>query len=204
MRKFAVVIAIGAVAVTPFLSQAQTARESSRWSMELNVDGAFPAAKLGDAELDAGLGFGGNVRVRLQRHLLAYAGWEWHHFATDNLIASQELDVEETGYTFGLRFEHPFRGESSADGRALGYWLRAGGTVNHLEIENDDGDLVADTKHGLGWEAGGGLTIPLRDRLALAPGVRYRMLSRDLTIGQTTRSVTLRYVTATVGFTVAF
>jgi opacity protein-like surface antigen len=140
----------------------------------------------------------------LQRHLLAYAGWEWHHFATDNLIASQELDVEETGYTFGLRFEHPLRGESSADGSALGYWLRAGGTVNHIEIENDDGDIVADTDHGLGWEVGGGLTIPLRDRLALTPGVRYRALSRDLALGQTTRSVSLRYVTATVGLTIAF
>ncbi len=204
MRSLAIIMAASAVTLTPLCAKAQLARETSRTSMEFLVDGAFPTNKLGDAELDAGLGFGANIRVRLQPHLLAYAGWEWKHFVTDQLVSTQELDVEETGYTFGLRFEHPLRGETSSERSTLGYWLRAGGVFNHIEVENDDGDIVADTDHAIGWEAGGGLTVPLTARLALAPGVRFRTLSRDLSIGNTSRSVTLSYVTATVGLTVAF
>jgi hypothetical protein len=203
MRTVVAVLAFGAVAVTPWAGQAQPLREASRVSIEVLVDGAFPTSKLGLAELDAGLGMGANVRVRLQPHLLAYAGWEWHKFATEELVASQAVDVEETGYTFGVRFEQPFRGESATTS-APGYWLRAGGMWNHLEIEDDEGEIIADTGHGLGWEAGAGVTFPLGSRLAFAPGVRYRTLSRDLTIASSTRSVTLSYVAATVGLTIAF
>lgn len=203
MRTVVAVLAFGAVTVAPLSADAQPLREASKVSIEVLADAAFPTSKLGDAELDAGFGFGANLRLRLQTHLLAYAGWEWHKFATEELVASQALDVEETGYTFGVRFEHPFRVESTSATRP-GYWLKAGGLWNHLEIEDEDGEIIADTGHGLGWEAGAGVTFPLGSRLAFAPGVRYRTLNRDLTIASTTRSVTLTYVAATVGLTIAF
>lgn len=203
MKTVVAVLAFGAVAVSPLATHAQPVREVSNISIEVLADGAFPTSKLGDADLDAGFGIGANIRWRLQPHLLAYAGWEWHKFATEELVASQAIDVEETGYTFGLRFEHPFSGESNSTS-APGYWLKAGGVWNHLELEDEDGELIADTGHGLGWEAGAGVTFPLGSRLAFAPGVRYRTLSRDLTISSTTRSVTLSYMAATVGLTIAF
>lgn len=207
MRSIVACISIASLALAPLAVQAQSAAEASRWSIEITGDGAFPTGKLGGAELKTGFGIGANVQARLQQHLLAYAGWEWHQFKSDELVASQTIDVEETGYTFGLRFAHPFSGEATTSGGRRfvpGYWLRAGGLLNHLELENEDGDLISDTKHGLGWEAGAGITLPISTRFALTPGVRFRSLPRDLTLGSTTRSVTLNYVMASVGFTFGF
>jgi len=200
-------LVLGALVLAPVAPYAQPAPTASRFSLEVSGDGALPVSKFRGADLDAGFGLGANVRVRVQQHLLAYAGWEWHRFATNELIVASKNDVEETGYTFGLRFEHPFRGDGTADqGRAsgVGYWVRAGGLYNHVEIENDAGTIIGDTKHGLGWELGGGLTIPMTQRLALTPGVRYRSLTRDLTLGSSTRSATLAQVNAMVGLTIAF
>ncbi len=207
MRTFVAALGVASLALAPCAVQAQAAGEGSRWAIEFTGDGAFPTGKLGGAKLETGFGLGANVQARIQRHLFAYAGWEWHRFTSDELVVSQTIDVEETGYTFGLRFAHPFSGEATVSGARRfvpGYWLRAGGLVNHIELENEDGDLISDTKHGLGWEAGAGVTLPITDRVALTPGVRFRALPRDLTLGPTTRAVTLNYVIASVGLTLAF
>ncbi len=96
---------------------------------------------------------------------------------------------------FGLRFEHPFRAGSPTAG-----WIRAGGTYNHLELENSDGDLVEDSGHGLGWELGAGLTLPLSRSWVVTPGIRYRRLNRDLTLESRTVPVELEYLAFEFGF----
>ena len=85
-----------------------------------------------------------------------------------------QLDPEATGYCAGLRFEHPL-GHTS-----LAYILRVGVTLEHIEVEDDEGDLVADSDHGLGFEAGVGVAVPLGEHWRLTPGVRYRALTREL------------------------
>ena len=207
MRTLSSTLLLGSLILSPLTLSAQASPDRSRWSLEATTEAAVPMDKLGVADLSTGFGLGFNLRMRLQPHLFAYAGWEWHRFESDELIVDETSDAEDTGYTLGLRFEHPFKGDAVA-GRArasgAGYWLRLGALVNHIEIENEDGDIVSDTKHGLGWEGGAGLSLPLNNRLALTPGVRYRSLSRDLTLGATTRSVTLGYVTAGVGLALTF
>ena len=66
------------------------------------------------------------------------------------------------------------------------------------------GDIISDTGHGVGWEAGGGLTIPVGNRLMLTPGVRYRALARDLELGGITTPVDLQYVTVALGLAYRF
>ena len=161
------------------------------------LDAAFPARTLAGVDLRTGGGFDANARYRFRLHLAAYAGWEWHMQRTAQLVVGETLDLNDNGYTFGLRFEHPLVARTAG-------WLRAGGLANHIEIENADGDLVQDTGHGLGWEVGGGVTVPIGPRLALTPGVRYRTLSRDLGVGGPTRSSTLSYVTTGIGLAYTF
>ncbi|AHG93261.1 hypothetical protein J421_5726 (plasmid) [Gemmatirosa kalamazoonensis] len=168
-----------------------------RWSAEVSGDAAFPTRTLAGADLQTGGGFGANVRVRLQPHLAAYAGWEWHMQQTKQLLPGETLDLNDNGYTFGLRFEHPIVGTTKG-------WLRAGGLYDHIEVENADGKTIHDSGHGLGWEGGAGFTLPLGTRFALTPGVRYRELSRDITVGGRTRSSTLSYVTTGVGVAFSF
>lgn len=166
----------------------------SRWSAEVDADVAVPTAKLAGAELTTGAGVGANVRFRMQPHLAVYGGWEYQHFGIED---ADDADLDHTGYTFGLRFEHPF-------GSRLSYWLRAGGTASHLEFEDGDGDLISDTGHGLGYELGGGLVVPVGARLRLTPGVRFRSLTRDIELAGGKESGTLSYLAAGVGVQFSF
>ena len=131
-----------------------TIHAQSRWRFEIRGGPAFVTQDLGDAALGTGFGFEGTVGYRFQPHLWAYAGWDWHRFSDEASFAGSENDFEETGYALGLQFEHPI-GQSEA----VALQLRAGGTYNHVEIENTAGDLVTDSEHGLGWETGAALAV---------------------------------------------
>lgn len=170
-----------------------------RWTLELTGGAAVPTGDLGDASLNAGLTFGASVSARVMPHLAVYGGWDWVHVSTDEEVGG-ELDVEETGYGFGLRFEHPLRGEAGFPKVRL----QAGGTYKHIEVEDDEGDLVADSGHGLGFEGGAGLAVALGEQWQLTPMLRYRSLSRDLDLGFGEQSVELQYVTFELGFSRAF
>lgn len=192
MKTWLVGAALVVTIAAPRMAPAQ-----SPFSLEVTGDGLVPTQTLGSADLGTGFGFGVNVRFRFLPHLAAYGGWEWHHNRSDDLIAGRTTDVEDTGYTVGLRFEHPLSERTA-------YWVRAGALYNHIELENASGELVSDTGHGLGWEAGTGLTIPLGARVALTPGLRYRTLTRDLTTGGSAGSVTLSYMTLGAGISFTF
>lgn len=159
---------------------------------------SLPTQDLGNAQLGTGAGFEATVGYHFLEHLSAYAGWGWRHFGTDvdrASFAGIGVDVEETGYVLGLRFEHPLAGAGSP---AL--VLRGGATITHIEVENTNGDLVTDSGHGLGWEAGAGVSLPLGTRWRIVPLVSYRALARDLVIGSITTPAKLRYVGLDVGF----
>jgi opacity protein-like surface antigen len=187
MRRFIT----GTVAVLAVAS-AGMAQAQSPVGLELRGGVALPTADFGAATLDAGGGGGFTINYRFLPHMLAYAGWDWFLLRTDEPFAGADYDVENNGYAFGLQFQHPVL-------KDVGYWVRAGGLYNHIELEDSNGDQIADSGHDLGWEAGGGLRVPLGQHFALTPGVRYRTLSTDLSVGQTTYPVDLSYVTAEIG-----
>jgi hypothetical protein len=174
----------------------------SPFSVELGAGVAIPVQDYGNAELGTGFGFGANVRYRFQPRLSAYAGWEWHHFSAD--LPPSELDVEQTGYTLGLRFENPL-GSARAEGDpSPAWWLRAGVLLAHMELEDETGESAGETDHGLGWEAGAGISWPLTNRIALAPGVRIRMLKREIDMGLGMQDATLTYIAAGLGVVIGF
>lgn len=174
-----------------------SALAQSRFSLDFNAGAAMPTQDLGDAALGTGFGFGAAANLRVMPHLHLYAGWEWHRFATDEPFLGNDYDVEDTGYAFGTRFQHPLSTKLDA-------WVRAGGLFNHVELEDDAGQIVSDSGHELGWEAGGGLGYWISDKVAIMPGVRYRTYSADLTLGQSTVPVDLSYVTAEIMLTYRF
>lgn len=183
------------LAAAALVASATSLPAQQRWTVDLRAAVAAPTQKLATTELDVGLGFGGTVAFRLQQQLHLYAGWDWTHFQADDSFAGSDVDFEETGYTFGLRFEHPFRGE----GQGLGYRLEGGGTFKHIEIEDDDGTRIADSDHGLGYELGAALLLPLGSDWRFVPGLRYRSLDRDFRIGSANTDASLRYLTLELG-----
>jgi hypothetical protein len=169
-----------------------------KWGLEFRPGVDYATEDISDADLGAGFGAELSIAYRFMPHLAAYAGWSYNNFAADQSFAGTDASFEETGYTFGLQFIHPI-GESG-----LSYLVRAGGTYNHIEIENNDGDIIIDSGHGLGWQAEAGLVIPLSERFSLLPSVRYRSLNRDIEIEVASTSVNLNYLSVGVGLSWSF
>ena len=169
-----------------------------KWSLELRPGVNYATKDILDADL--GLGFGAELTIayRFMPHLAAYAGWSYNNFAVDQSFAGTDASFEETGYTFGLQFIHPIGGTE------IKYLVKAGGTYNHIEIENNEGDITIDSGHGLGWQAEAGLVIPLSDKFSVTPSVRYRSLKREITINNVSTFVDLNYVSAGVGLSWTF
>ncbi|HKL18959.1 MAG TPA: porin family protein [Halalkalibaculum sp.] len=173
-----------------------SAQSPLSWEVRTGVD--FATQDLGDADLNTGFGFEGTLSYSFMPHLSVYAGWGWHRFSADDSFAGSDTDFEETGYTFGLQYMHPI-GTSQTE-----YFIRGGAIYNHIETENDAGDITADSDHGLGWQAGAGLAFELGNRWKLMPGIRYRSLSRDIDIGNTTTDIDLTYIELGVGLSRSF
>ncbi len=185
------------------LAASSTAAAQQRWDISVQGGAAFPTMDLWDTDLDIGYGFEGTIGYRFLSSVGVYAGWDWHKFKTNadgapSFIGSA-ADVEETGYVLGLRYDHALGGETSP-----GVMLRGGVTFNHIELEDDDGELRSDSGHGLGYEVGAGVSLPVGQRARLTLGGRYRALDRDLTVDSVTRGVTLAYATAELGLQWSF
>ena len=139
MKKLLLTVVIMATIIVSFQANAQ-----NKWSLEFRPGVNFATKDISDADLGLGFGFEGTIAYRFMPHLAAYAGWSWNHFAVDQSFAGNDASFEETGYTFGLQFIHPM-GESD-----ISYLVRAGGTYNHIEIENNNGDIIIDSD--MGWD----------------------------------------------------
>ena len=180
------------------MSTSLFAQSNNNWSLDFRSAGSYATKNLGDAELGLGLGYELTIAYKFMPHLSAYAGWGWNQFSSIESFAGSDLDVEETGYTLGFQFVHPL-GET-----ILSSFLRAGGIYNHIEIENNSGDIIIDSGHGLGWQVETGVAIAVSEQFQLVPSLRYRSLSRDLDTENGSMSVELNYLSAGVGFTWSF
>lgn len=159
------------------------------WSVELQGGAGFPVGDL-EEPLVTGPGVGAVLAYRFLPHLAVYGGWDWFRFGSGTSFAGNEVDFEETGYVLGLRFEHPLPFDI---GIPLAYRIHGGATYKHLELEDADGVIIADSGHGFGWEVGGGLTWDVNPRWYLSPGVRYRALDRDVDLDDVTNELNLTY-----------
>lgn len=167
----------------------------NKWSVEFRPAIDFPSEDLENSNIKTGFGFEVRATYLFMEHLSAYAGWGFNTFEIEDF----NYDLDETGYVFGLQFNHPL-GASER----LYYILRVGATYNHLELENTEGDLLDDSGHGLGWQIGAGLGYNLGDNWDLRPTVRFSSLSRDLEIDNENINVDLNYLSFGIGITKTF
>lgn len=183
-------IFLGIMVCWPAMSQ-------QRWSIELRPGVNFATEDLGPVELNTGFGVEATLAYKVMPHMAVYAGWGWNKFNGDGLV-EKDLDFEETGYTFGLRFVHPVINHD------IYYVLAAGGIYNHLEIEDTNGDLLDETGHNLGWEVQAGLAFNLGVGFELRPMVSYRSLSTTANIGTVEQDLDLKYLAIGAGIVKTF
>ncbi len=171
-----------------------------RFGIEMDGGASFALKKLDDANMKAGFGFEGTLHYRFYKHIGAYAGWGWNRFSSENSFAGKNCDFEETGYVFGLQFKHPI-GNSP-----IAYYVRAGGLWNHIEIENSEGDIIKDTKHGLGFQLAGGIYIPIGKNWSVNTGLKFNSLNRkDVEFpDDIKRTLDLKYLSLRVGIVKSF
>ena len=182
------------LAIFGLISIGSFAQENEkRFGIELSAGASFATAKLAGTNLNKGFGFEGIFHYRFMPHTGIYGGWGWNRFGADNSFAGSDVCFEETGYVFGLQFKHPV-GESG-----LSYYVRGGGLYNHIETENAEGDIINDTKHGLGYQLAGGIDINLGSNWSLTPGIKFNSLSRETKFEGTSKQMDLNYLSVRVG-----
>lgn len=168
-----------------------------RFGLEIRPGASMAVKKLGDAELKTGLGFEASLEYNVIESMALYAGWGWNRFGSDESFAGNNIDFEETGYVFGLRYTH------NLNDSPLGLFAKIGGTYNHIEVE-DGNDIIADSGHGFGWQAEAGVDIALGKGWKLRPGLKYQSLNRDLEIGTANHNVDLNYLSLGIGISKFF
>jgi hypothetical protein len=73
-----------------------------------------------------------------------------------------------------------------------------------VEIENQDGDILFDSGHSLGFEFGAGLTFAIGDAWRFVPMARFRSLSPEFDMNNSVMKGDLRYVGLEAGFSLRF
>ncbi len=179
------------VALIAFNGVAQ--EKEKRFGFEISSGASVATKKLGGEKVNPGFGFEGILHYRFMPHTGIYGGWGWNRFGADNSFAGTDVCFEETGYVFGLQFKHPV-GTS-----ALSYYVRGGGLYNHIETENADGDIINDTKHGLGYQLAGGIDLNLGSNWSLTPGIKFNSLSRETEFEGASKQMDLNYLSVRVG-----
>lgn len=182
------------IALVVLLSLPTLAQENEkRFGVELNGDVSFVSSDLAGASLNTGLGFEAILQYRFMPFTSVYGGWGYSHFNAKESFAGSDIDFEQTGYILGLQFKHPI-GNSP-----VSYFARAGMLYCHIETENNNGDIISDTGHGIGWQAAAGIEVSLGKNWSLAPGLKYNWLSGETDFENATYQLDHRTVSAQIG-----
>lgn len=176
-------IAVLALILIQCYGQAQ-----DKFSLAVKAGVGVPTHELGGTKINAGFGYEGVLGYQLTEVISAYAGWSHQFFTGKDLFQGHNLDFEETGYTVGLQFTYPAAPDE------VQYSLAAGMLYNHIEAENSDGDVVADSGHEVGAQIEGSIAIPFSNTIYLIPFARYRTLDTDITIDEHTTPTVLTYI----------
>jgi len=118
-----------------------------------------------------GFGLGAIVSYRVIPALDIYAGYSWQRFALeeDEEFDDVDVDIEDSGFALGVRFEVPAA-------QSLGPWIRAGVILHQAKFSGSEGSLSVSftSDRTAGLELGGGLAIPIAPALSITPGVSFR------------------------------
>jgi opacity protein-like surface antigen len=109
-----------------------------------------------------------------------------------------EAETVDQGFRAGAHIAVPL-----GMGRSLSPFVQAGVLYNQTRIELSDrsGSLTFKSDNALGFEAGGGLSIPLGRIISITPAVRYRRHETKFSgfdeFGA--ESITVSYIVADIG-----
>ena len=185
-------------------------------ALEVRGGAAFPVGNDEDdfgsdeAGADTGYGFGANVFVGLTPILGVYGGYSRFSFSAEPEDSGEDIfpggvdvDYVDSGFNVGAQLVF----SSIATLQNATPWLR-GGAIFHefeFEVEDEGAEVSFSTDREVGFEAGGGLNIPLGEVISITPGVRYVAYSPQFEFeGEESEPVNIRYIIADVGLQIRF
>ena len=162
-RLLAPVVLLGAAVAHPAF--AQTLHPVS---FEARAGAAFPERD--SRELDIGWIVDATLRYELLPGLDAYAGYSFGSSTLDIDDEAVDVDIRDHGFRSGLRADLRVGMPKATP------WVEFGVLLNRIEVKasNSDDSASEHSEWGLGFEAGAGLSFPVRPRISLTPGIRYR------------------------------
>lgn len=164
-----------------------------RFGVEINGEVSIVSSELAGASLSTGLGFETILQYRFMPFTSVYGGWGYSHFNTKESFAGSDIDFEQTGYVLGLQFKKPI------ENSPISYFVRGGLLYSHIETENNAGNIISDTGHGVGFQVAAGIEVSLGKNWSLAPGLKYNSLSGETMLEGSNYQLNLRYVSARIG-----
>lgn len=134
-------------------------------------------AKVGNA-IDASNNISRGFQVQYENTLYKvfryYIGWGYSIFNYDHQNSNESYDIEQTGYSFGIKSMQNFLSIDTS--------LYAGITYKHYEHELDSIDLMEDSGHDLGYELGFIMAIPINQSWDVYGKLGYEYSSNELSI----------------------
>jgi opacity protein-like surface antigen len=167
MKRIQVVFATAAIALSaPAIVEAQ----QLPLAIEVRGGAYIPTGDFAEG-VGTGFGLGGIVSYRVIPALDIYAGYSWQSFPIDDdeEFDDVDIDIEDSGFAVGVRFEVP----AAAN---LGPWIRAGLILHQAKFSGSDGSVSVSftSDRTAGLELGGGVAIPVTPNLSITPGVSFR------------------------------
>ena len=188
--KTRVFIAMAMLALFSTTTDAQ--EKEKRFGLEVSGGPSFATREFAEG-LRMGYGVEGTIHYRFLPFTGIYAGWGENWFSTETSSSDNNRDYEETGYVLGLQFKYPIKGSRAS------FFLRAGALYNHIEVENDNGDILEDTGHGPGYQLAGGIDVSLGSGWSLTPGIKFNSLSRETEFEGASGQLDYQYISARIG-----
>jgi len=149
---------MAAVAVVGVANAAQAQLPTTPLSVEVRGGLAFPTGDLKDNNTDNGVALAVNGQYQFNPMFAVYAEYDWTQFNGSDV--GGDFDVTDQGFGAGVI--------ASFNAGSIQPFVKGGIAVNNLNVDNAD---IQDEQ--LGFRIGGGLNLPLGNRLSVTPGVTY-------------------------------
>lgn len=164
--KVFIAVVLMATISTGLVAQSQ----EKRAAFEMNGGISLAARLPGDVITNIGAGAEALFHYRVTKHFGLYGGWGYNAFRNDYEPARHRCDFEETGYIIGIQYKRQLEFSN------VSVFVRGAFQYKHIEIEDPTGELLFDTTHGPGWQAGFGLDLPFSEKWSILPEMKFNVL----------------------------
>ena len=149
----------------------------------------FPSGDLADEDelggVESGVTLGADLEFAFTPMFSAYAGYSWNQFGIEDV---DDADVTDQGFHAGVI--------ANFAAGSISPFVKAGAVMHNLSISVDDESEDAEDE-SIGFQVGGGVNIPLGNRLTVVPGVTYT--SYKITLDEIDDDPTISHIAAEVG-----